>query len=360
MFQAMGGPAAANKPNPNIFSKQQPVGNAPDSNKPNANIFGGPNARAMAPQSQPVSAPSISAGQITGGAPVAAQTIQSAQASGAGDFQGYEDAAMGAARRNLDPTWERNQKTFDQQMLNKGVSAGSEAYNEAFDNFNRSKNDQYNSAAFNAMQFGQNAQNQAFSQNLANANLSQQGNMFNASNALNADIFNRNLDTGNQQFNIGTAMNADQFNANNLMNTGMFNNNFDLNEMSTLANLEMARGDRDFRDLSYQDTRIDADRNFDLAETNSLANLDMAYGDRDFRTQSYNDSRSDVQYNRLASILSGLTQQATPQVDVMGAYGLNTSANNAAYNANLGGQQAGMGGLINLIGSGVNLYGSMG
>lgn len=281
MFQAM--PKPTNSPNPNIFQTTQ---QKPQNNVPNANIF--------APQQNSTSRMTPSN--------VQAQTVAPAQASGAGDFQRFENQAMQSAERHLNPTWDRNQKTFEQSMINKGFAPNSEGYNEAFDQFNRAKNDQYSSAAFNAMQFGLGAQNQAFGQDLANANLQQQGDMFNAGNKLNADIFNTNF--------------------------------------------------------GFQDR--ESNRSWDLNEMNTLAGLDMAYGDRDFRNQQYNDSRGDMQYNKLASILSGLSQQATPQVDTMGAYGLNTSANNAAYSAKMGNNQANMGGLVNLIGAGMNMYGSMG
>lgn len=187
-----------------------------------------------------------------------------------GDFQRFEDSAMQSAQRHLDPVWDRNQKTFEQSMVNKGLAPDSAAYKEAFDNFSRAKNDQYSSAAFGAQQYGLGAQNQAFNQGFQTK---------------------------------------------------------------------------------------EADRAFDLNETNMLAGLDMAYGDRDFRDQQYNDSRGDMQYNRLASILAGLSQQATPQIDVMGAYGLNTSANNANYAAKMGGYNTGLSGMANLGGSLINLWG---
>lgn len=45
----------------------------------------------------------------------------------------------------LDPQWKTSQDQLDQQLFNKGVTPGSEAYDTAMRNFNQQKDDAYNS-----------------------------------------------------------------------------------------------------------------------------------------------------------------------------------------------------------------------
>lgn len=88
--------------------------------------------------------------------------------------QQYTDQAYGEATRQLDPQWEQQQATFDQQMVNRGIAPGSEAYQQARSDFDRSRNDAYSQARGQAMQQGLGAQNQMFQQGLAESGLSNQ------------------------------------------------------------------------------------------------------------------------------------------------------------------------------------------
>lgn len=88
--------------------------------------------------------------------------------------QQYTDQAYGEATRQLDPQWEQQQATFDQQMVNRGIAPGSEAYQQARSDFDRSRNDAYSQARGQAMQQGLGAQNQMFGQGLAESGLSNQ------------------------------------------------------------------------------------------------------------------------------------------------------------------------------------------
>jgi hypothetical protein len=47
--------------------------------------------------------------------------------------------------KRLDPMWQQREGEFEQTMANKGISAGSEAYNNSRRNFDYGKNDAYNS-----------------------------------------------------------------------------------------------------------------------------------------------------------------------------------------------------------------------
>lgn len=49
------------------------------------------------------------------------------------------------ARTRLDPQWQQQGQQFESELLNRGVTPGSEAYNTLMNQFNQSKNDAYNS-----------------------------------------------------------------------------------------------------------------------------------------------------------------------------------------------------------------------
>lgn len=90
-------------------------------------------------------------------------------APGIGDFQRFSDNAYQEATRRLDPQFEAQQRSFEQDMVNRGISPGTEAYDNARANFDQSRNDAYATARANADQLGLAAQQQAFSQGAVNS-----------------------------------------------------------------------------------------------------------------------------------------------------------------------------------------------
>lgn len=54
------------------------------------------------------------------------------------------------ARKRLDPLWQEKQGQFDQQMANRGISLGSDAYTRAQKDFDQGRNDAYNSMFLNS------------------------------------------------------------------------------------------------------------------------------------------------------------------------------------------------------------------
>ena len=89
-------------------------------------------------------------------------------------MQPYVDSAYQEQTRQLDPQWQANQAQFQQQMVNQGLAPGSAAYQQAFDNFNRAKDDAYNQARNTAQQQGLAAQAQGFGQGLSQSQLGAQ------------------------------------------------------------------------------------------------------------------------------------------------------------------------------------------
>lgn len=98
------------------------------------------------------------------------QSTTGAQA-GAADYaglQGFADAAYDESRRYLDPQQDQQNRRMDQELINKGIDPRSDMGKQLADQLAMQQADQNNSAAFNAMGFGQGIQDQMFNQNFKN------------------------------------------------------------------------------------------------------------------------------------------------------------------------------------------------
>lgn len=73
-----------------------------------------------------------------------------------GDFSGddMERAQYGRALELMQPEMERQERSFETTMANRGIPLGGEAYNDARGQFDRSRDDMLSGAAFNAMNAG--------------------------------------------------------------------------------------------------------------------------------------------------------------------------------------------------------------
>lgn len=69
--------------------------------------------------------------------------------------------AQDALMSRLNPQFDRQQASLQQQLANQGIGQGTQAYENAMDEFNRSKNDAYTQAALQGMGIGQQARQQA-------------------------------------------------------------------------------------------------------------------------------------------------------------------------------------------------------
>lgn len=88
--------------------------------------------------------------------------------------QPFIDNAYQQSTRQLDPQFQQLQARFDQDMVNKGIAPGSEAYNTAKQQFDQTKNDAYSQARNQAQQQGLGAQAQSFGQGLSQSTLANQ------------------------------------------------------------------------------------------------------------------------------------------------------------------------------------------
>ena len=85
---------------------------------------------------------------------------QAFDGSAFGDMSGYndngdmrqraEDAAYGRSASRLDPQWQQRQADFETKMRGQGLTQGDRAYDKAYDNLNRSRNDAYEMARMGA------------------------------------------------------------------------------------------------------------------------------------------------------------------------------------------------------------------
>lgn len=93
---------------------------------------------------------------------------------GDGDTSGQVDRAINAVYNQkkafLDPQYENSEKQMTAKLANQGITQGTEAWKNAFDEFNRNKSFDYNNASDSAVQAGLGAQNQFYGQDLASGN----------------------------------------------------------------------------------------------------------------------------------------------------------------------------------------------
>ncbi|MBT7912371.1 hypothetical protein HN588_00520, partial [Candidatus Bathyarchaeota archaeon] len=123
----------------------------------------------------------------TVGTPFDLQGIQARQdqvdTSGFSQFfgtgQNMEDAIYDKQKARLDPRFQQQRGDLTQSLANRGIFAGSEAYDREFGNFNRSENDAYgqarNDSIMQGLQFGNAQRGQQFNEAGAQAQLANSG-----------------------------------------------------------------------------------------------------------------------------------------------------------------------------------------
>ena len=97
-------------------------------------------------QAQGASAPQISAPNYQAGNTSAQQVGAQNATAGQFDvnaFRPFADAVYGEATRQLDPQFASQEAQFRQRMVNQGVQEGTPAFDTAYANFERSRNDAY-------------------------------------------------------------------------------------------------------------------------------------------------------------------------------------------------------------------------
>lgn len=131
----------------------------------------------------------------------------SSGATGIGDFQRFSDAAYERQAGRLTPQFEAQERSFEQDMVNRGIAPGTPAYDNARANFENARNDAFEGARTQADQLGAALQNQSFQQGATNSGLLNQlilGQMgadasrFGATTSANASMRNAQTQAGSE------------------------------------------------------------------------------------------------------------------------------------------------------------------
>ncbi len=302
-------------------------------------------------------APTISAPDYQGGN-VQAQQVGAGRAS-AGQFdvqafRPFADAVYAEASRQLDPQFASQEAAFRQRMVNQGIQEGTEAFDNAYANFERSRNDAYSSARNQSLAQALGAQNQFFGQSLANEQMGLQASLANASNALQAAGLNQadrqfgaNLGQQSALANAQLAMQAQQMGQQDRQFGAGLQQQYD-----ALANAFNQQNAQFGANLGYQYAGLNqADRQFG-------ANMDFQQGQADIQTlmallgygnqvNQYNNSLLGIDQQRAGSLFGLIPGLAPTQLDVQGT--IDTGAN--MNNANAANAQSGQNAMYQAIGS---------
>lgn len=230
-------------------------------------------------------------------------------------FRPFADSVYSEATRQLDPMMQQREADFRQRMVNQGLAEGTEAYDNAFANFSRERNDAYSSARNQALSQALGAQNQFFGQSAANAQMGNQMGQFNASNSLQAQGMNlqdRNSLLGLGLQAQGMGMQDRQFGANLGQQAQL------ANASNWLQGMGLGEGYRQFNaNLGQRESEFGRNFGFgqERADMQDLMAL-LGYGQQ---TTGYNNSLLGQDQQRAGSLF-GLIPGLTPtQLDVMGA-----------------------------------------
>lgn len=224
-----------------------------------------------------------------------------------GAAQQVQNATYGQATSRLDPQWNLQQTQLNDQLANQGLGQNSTAYQNAQDQFGRARNDAYNQADYSAINAGN-----AEAQNLFG--MSQAQGQF--ANQAAAQQYGQNQ--GQAAFNNAAA--AQQFGQN--ATAAQFANQAQQQQYQEALNSaqfgNQARG-QDLQEQAYV-------QNQPLNQFNSLMSSSQVSGPQG------------IQYT---------PSQVNP-TDVLGAYALNTQANQANYQSQMQNNASNMGGLFKL------------
>jgi hypothetical protein len=81
-----------------------------------------------------------------------APQVGAAQAHANGDYSQFADAMYAQAQRMLDPQYQQEEAAFRQRMVNQGIQEGTPAFDQAYANYTRSREDAYSNARNQAIQ----------------------------------------------------------------------------------------------------------------------------------------------------------------------------------------------------------------
>ena len=213
-------------------------------------------------------------------------------------YDSFSDKAYSQATRTLDPYFDRMKGRFEQDLVNKGISAGSDAYETAFDRYMRQENDAYNQAAFGAMQYGANRLD-------ADRNFDEAGRQFDAS--LSEGGRRADMSDATSRYGIDTSA---QTARNEIAERGrQFDDSFGLQELMTYEGIADGYRDDAYRDAVFN-TSLDQQQFNNLLQAMSLvpganfvpANIGGAFNNA-LQGEIYNNNLTNSMYQGLGEAL---------------------------------------------------------
>lgn len=257
--------------------------------------------------------------------------------------QDASNAVYNQATSRLDPAFALQQQQLSASLANQGIGINSAAYQNAMDQFGRTKNDAYNQANYSSIAAGQNEQNTLFNQALSQGNFANSAqNQQNSQNAAQAAFGNTaNLNAGN----FANTAQAQQYGQN--LGQATFQNTAQAQQYGQNANDAQFANTAQAQQFGQQGQQFNQD--LQAAQFGNTAQQ------QNFQNQNYAQNQP---INQLSALL-GLGQVQTPQgisytptsvagTDVIGANALSQQQANANYQAQMTQSNGLMGGLFSL------------
>lgn len=260
-------------------------------------------------------------------------------------FREFGDNVFQEYQRSTAPEIEARRARMNQDLINRGITPGSEGYEREMDRFMRMENDLFNTAQRSALEQGLAAQNQAFGQSLANAQIQQA-------------LAQSNIAAQASRANAAAAAGASRYSADQ-SRAGALER---LIEQLGFDRERLGENQRQF-DLGFGEgqRQFDADMGlrqnaFDLGAIQSLLGLA-------FQEAGFNNDALTSDYQRAAGTVGGFAPTAPIiPIDVGGAFGQNLSgqrANSLISQERRNALGQGIGGLIS-FGGGLPFFGGGG
>jgi len=212
-----------------------------------------------------------------------------------GSVDKYIDQSYNNAMTRLQPQMDQGRDAMSQALVDRGFGVGSEGYNEAMQQQGQVENDALQNAAFQAMGFGTNLQNQMFNQ--ANARSQLANSLMQAQ--MQTGLGYAGLNEQGRQFNNTFGEQARQFDNQFLEGMRQYNDQSG-----------QQWDDRAFRDLSWLDNQS-------------------------FRNRQYNDQQDMNWFNMRQALLGAIPGWNPAQIDVTGSAGAATNSQQANFDAGM-------------------------
>lgn len=246
-------------------------------------------------------------------------------------FRDMQDQAYAESTRRLDPQFEQQRASLEQQLINRGFQPGTQAYAAAVSGFEQNKADAYAGARAQALQQGLAAQEQAFGQSFRESQLANALLQAREGNAVQMQIANN---SGNQ------AANAAEIGRQNFLDQLAFNRE----QAGTSAdqwNRQFGFGQQQWQDQ------------FGLQSGQADYNNMLALLDRDFAQQSYNAGLGNQDYQRALQLFGMVPSGGPVQIDAVTPYQMQQQGQQANYQNQMAAYNGGMGALGGLASTGL-------